>query len=352
MNVGIFGGGQLAKMIMLEGYKMGLRFNVYDPNDKAVSSYLSNEFFNYEFLDEKKIDEFFNINDVFTYEFENVEPSYLAKHTKKIPQGIEALKILQDRFLEKQFINSLSGVTTAKFWLGNDVENITYPCIVKTRRNGYDGKGQKFVKTKDELPSIDVNYVVEEFVEDIIEYSIIIGRNKNGKTYVYDPINNLHKKGILYRSTFAKNIDTEVKEKMIFKSKKIIEKLDYYGVLCVEFFVKEGNVYVNEVAPRVHNSGHMTIEASNISQFKLHLHCILGIPVPDIECYEDYFMINILGHDLEECEKMMIDEEFRNVNYHIYGKDSYVKNRKVGHMTFKGNDLLDKITKRVVGGVN
>ncbi len=354
MNIGIFGGGQLAKMIMLEGYKMGYGFNVYDPNGEAVSSKLAGNFYNYDFLDEKKIDEFFTINDIFTYEFENVEPSFLEKHIDKIPQGTMALKLLQDRLLEKEFINGLEGVNTVPYCLGNETEKATYPCIVKTRRNGYDGKGQYFVTSKEELPKdIDENYVIEKFINGITEYSIVIGRNKNGNMYTYTPLQNIHKKGILYQSCFASDIDNEIEEKMIFKAKEIIENLDYYGVLCVEFFVKDKDVYVNEVAPRVHNSGHLTIEASNISQFKLHLLCILGLPVPDIECYEDYYMINVLGHDLLETEKMMIDETYRNVSYHIYGKNSYDKNRKVGHMTFKDTDgLLENVKKHIVGGIN
>ncbi len=354
-SVGIFGGGQLAKMIMLEGYKMGYTFNVYDPNEQAVAKPLANEFYNDDFLNEEKIDKFFDINDVFTYEFENVNPDFLEKHKEKIPQGIEALKLLQDRYFEKNFINSLDGVKTVGFSLGDTTEEIKYPCLIKTRRNGYDGKGQFFVTKEEELDKsiLNENYVIEEFISGITEYSIVIGRDINGNTYAYEPINNVHKKGILYTSTFAKDIDNKIKNKMLEKAKLIIDNLDYVGVLCVEYFVKDENVYVNEIAPRVHNSGHLTIEASNLSQFKLHLLCILGLNIPDIKCFDNYYMVNVLGHDLESVEKMIFDKEFKNINYHIYGKNSYVKNRKVGHLTFENTEgLLDKVLERIVGGTN
>ncbi len=354
-SIGIFGGGQLAKMIMLEGYKMGYTFNVYDPNDQAVAKPLSNIFYNFDFTDEKQIDSFFEINDVFTYEFENIDPVFLEKHTTKIPQGVEALKLLQDRYFEKNFVNSLDGVKTVGFKLGNTSEEITFPCIIKTRRNGYDGKGQFLITKKEELKEelLNENYVIEDFIKDIVEYSIVIGRNANGETFSYEPIKNIHRKGILYESTFAKDINIDLKNKMLDKAKEIIKSLNYVGVLCVEYFVKGEEVYVNEIAPRVHNSGHITIEASNVSQFKLHLLCILGLNVPELKCYDNYYMVNVLGHDLETVEEMLLDKEFKNVNYHIYGKNSYVKNRKVGHITFEDiDDLQTKVTEKIVGGID
>ncbi len=350
-NVGIFGGGQLAKMIALEGYKMGLNFNIYDPNENACAKPLADKFFNYDFFNEKQIDEFILNNDVFTYEFENVEPLFLEKHKDKIPQGLEALKILQDRYLEKNFINNLDGVKTVKFSLANEKHNIQMPFIIKTRRNGYDGKGQFLIRSSEDLKEemLKEDYIIEEFIEGITEYSIVIGRNSKGQTYFYSPIKNIHKNGILFESTFANNLDETLKDKMSDKAKNIVEALDYKGVLCVEFFVKGEDVYVNEIAPRVHNSGHLTFEASNVSQFKLHILCILDKIVPDIECRDNYYMINVLGQNLKNVEKMMEDNEFRNCDFHIYGKNSYVENRKVGHITFKDEDgLLDKVKKYII----
>ncbi len=354
-NIGIFGGGQLAKMICIEGYKMGLNFNVFDPNENACCKPLADNFYKYDFLNEEKIDEFFKLNDIFTYEFENVKPDLLEKHKDKIPQGIEALKVLQDRYTEKTFVNELDGVKTVKFSLANEQNDIKVPFIIKTRRDGYDGKGQTLIKDLSEVNDefLNENYIIEEFIEDIVEYSIVIGRSATGETFNYSPINNIHKKGILHQSTFANDLDKELTQKMVSKAKNIIEALDYKGVLCVEFFVKGSDVYVNEIAPRVHNSGHLTFEASNVSQFKLHLLCILGMKVPKLECYDDYYMINVLGHDLDNVEKMQQDDKFKNCNFHIYGKNSYVKNRKVGHITFKNeNGLLENVKSIVVGGIN
>ncbi|MFV0440597.1 MAG: ATP-grasp domain-containing protein [Lachnospirales bacterium] len=351
-NIGIFGGGQLAKMIALEGYKMGLNFNIYDSNPIACAKPLADNFFANDYLDEKSISKFIETSDVFTYEFENIPPNLLEKYKDKIPQGVEALKTLQDRYVEKNFINELSGAKTVEFSLANENIDINVPFILKTRRLGYDGKGQHYIDDIEKLDKslLNENYIIEKAIENFVEYSIIIGRNITGETYVYEPIKNEHRKGILYESTFAKNLDSEIKNKMTSKAIDIIEALNYHGVLCIEFFVKDNDVFVNEVAPRVHNSGHLTIEASNISQFKLHLLCILGMKAPKIECYDDYFMINILGNDLKTVEEMQSQDEFKQCNFHIYGKNSYTKNRKVGHITFKNCDgLRDSIRDKVVG---
>ncbi len=353
-NIGIFGGGQLAKMICIEGYKMGLDFNIYDPNPMACSKSLANNFYVNDFLDEPKITEFIKENDVFTYEFENINPSLLEKYTDKIPQGIDALKLLQDRFTEKEFINKLDGVKTVPYVLASSEEKMDVPFIIKTRRNGYDGKGQFLITDLADLKQemLTDDYIIEKYIEGIEEYSIVMGRSTTGEIKSYEPIKNIHKKGILHQSTFSFDLDKSIKEKMIEKTRMIIEKLNYSGVLCVEFFVKNNEVFVNEVAPRVHNSGHLTIEASNVSQFKLHLQCILGMKLPDILCRKNYYMINILGHDLKNIEDIKNAELLKNCNVHIYGKKSYAKNRKVGHITFENKDnLLNKVKDIVVGGV-
>ncbi|MFV0503091.1 MAG: ATP-grasp domain-containing protein [Lachnospirales bacterium] len=348
-SIGIFGGGQLAKMIMVEGYKMGHTFNVYDSNISACSKPMANEFFNYSFTDQLKIDSFFNRSDVFTYEFENVDPTFLENYKNKIPQGVEALKLLQDRYTEKKFINNLPGVKTVKFCLASENINI-FPCIIKTRRNGYDGKGQHFFESKSYLNNnlLNNNNIVEEYMEGIEEYSLIIGRNLKGEIKSYPPIKNIHKNGILYESSFTKNIGDNIKSQMKHKAENIIDALNYNGVLCVEYFVRGNDIFVNEIAPRVHNSGHLTIEATNISQFKLHLYCILGLNIPDIECHYDYYMNNILGQNLKACEYMMQSEEFKNINYHIYGKNSDAINRKVGHITYKNiNNIHEKVNNQL-----
>lgn len=353
-NIGIFGGGQLAKMIAIEGYKMGLNFNIYDKNENACSKSLADNFYNYDFLDKEKVNEFFKINDVFTYEFENIEPDFLGEHENKIPQGLNALKLLQDRYTEKNFINKLDGAKTVDFCLANEDIKISKPYIIKSRRLGYDGKGQLLVKDGDNVSEsfYTDDYIVEDFLTDIKEYSIVMGRSITGEIAFYEPISNIHKKGVLYTSTFGTEVKRHLRLEMIAKTKEIITELNYYGVLCVEFFISNDKVYVNEVAPRVHNSGHLTFEASNVSQFKLHLLCILGLPLPKIECYDNFYMVNILGHDLKTVEKMQTQEEFSSCNFHIYGKNSYDTNRKVGHVTFKNNEnLLSKVKDIIKGTV-
>lgn len=352
-NIGIFGGGQLAKMIALEGYQMGLNFNIYDKNEDACSKSLASKFYNYDFLDKDKIADFFNDNDVCTYEFENISPNFLKEYEYKIPQGVKALELLQDRYTEKNFINSLDDIKSVNFSLADDI-NFNTPYIIKSRRNGYDGKGQIFVEDNTEIDNkfLTKDYIAEQFLPGIQEYSVVIGRSINGEIAFYEPIHNVHKKGILYTSNFADNIGTNIKDKMISNAKKIITALEYNGVLCVEYFVKDGQIYVNEIAPRVHNSGHLTIEGANISQFKLHLLCILGMPLPVINCYHEYYMINVLGQDLKYMESMQNDKFFSKCYFHIYGKDSNETNRKVGHITFKNSDnLLERVKLNINGTV-
>lgn len=353
MKLGIFGGGQLARMIALEGYKLGLEINIYDKNENACAKDLAKNFFNYDFLDEEKVDEFFALNDIVTYEFENIDPDFLKKHEAKIPQGVMALELLQDRFVEKNFINSLDGIKCVSFCLAN--ENIVEtPFILKTRRFGYDGKGQLLVtdKNTDIEKFKNENYIIEKYLENITEYSIVIARTRSGEMYNYEPLKNVHKKGILKTSTFEKYLDEDIKSKMIEKAKLIAEKLNYIGVLCVEFFVSNGEVYVNEVAPRVHNSGHITIEGANISQFMLHVHAIVDLPIPKISSYSKYYMVNVLGHDMKKMELMQKDKKFARCHFHNYGKNSYDTNRKVGHITFKdSDDLIFNILNNIKGAI-
>ncbi len=346
-KIGIFGGGQLAKMMALEGSYMGIGFNIYDPNPDSCGKNLGQKFFNKNFLDKGAITDFFNVSDVVTYEFENVRSDFFLPFQNKIPQGVKALQLLQDRFTEKKFINSLKGATTVNFQLASEEIKIEKPFILKTRRNGYDGKGQTLVKKDEIVPNeyLNDNYIIEEFLEgkNFQEYSIVMGRSKNEDIAYFPAFSNEHKDGILHISTI-KELDQSIVKQMINKTKEIILALDYYGVLCVEFFVIDDKVYVNEVAPRVHNSGHLTIEGCNISQFKLHMLCILGLPLPTIEYYPDYYMINVLGQHMNTVNKMIGNKDYKDVSFHIYGKNSNVTNRKVGHITFRNkNNLLNKI---------
>ncbi len=346
-KIGIFGGGQLAKMIAIEGSYMGLHFNIFDPNPFACGKSFGQNFFNKEFLDQQAIDDFFNCSHIVTYEFENVMSDFFLPYTEKIPQGIKALQLLQDRYTEKNFINSLKGVKTVNFQLANEDIKIPKPYIIKSRRNGYDGKGQQLINKDEEVDSrfLNENYIIEEFLQgtSFREYSIIMGRSTNGEFANYQPFANEHKNGILHISTIEK-IQDNIKQLMIDKTKEIITSLNYYGVLCVEFFVIDNKVYVNEVAPRVHNSGHLTIEGANISQFKLHILCILGLPLPTIVTYSNYYMVNLLGQHIKPLKKIINNKEYKDVNFHMYGKNSTINNRKVGHLTFQDtNNLLNKI---------
>lgn len=338
IKLGILGGGQLGLFIAESALKLNkeIEIHVYDTNEFAPAKDVANCFYYGSFTDRDKLTDFFSNVDIVTYEFENIDNSILPLLDEvNCPQGSLALETMQNRTMEKEWINKLPGVQTVPYQSTNDEIEITYPYIIKTNTEGYDGKGQFLIRRDEDLEKyLKPNMVLEKYLENIEEYSVLIARSKNGDIKTYPLLNNIHINQILYTSKFS-NLSEKLTNKMVDKAKQIVESLDYYGVLCVEYFVSEGEVYVNEVAPRVHNSGHITMDAANVSQFELHVRALLGMELPNIEIDESLAMINVLGHQMKAVEEL---KEIPG-QFYDYGKKSYKRDRKVGHINISIDNL-------------
>lgn len=343
MKIGILGGGQLARMLALAGYPLGLEFIVLDPSADAGATPLS-EHLHGDYDDQTLLAQLAEKADVVTYEFENVPAhvaQFLSEHTQVYPSA-NALAIAQDRLLEKNFCQQLN-IPTAKF---AQVDNLTdlqrvmpeigYPAILKSRRMGYDGKGQVVLKSADELAGAwesmqGVASIVEGFVAFTREVSIIAARRPSGEIAFYPLSENKHRGGILRVSEACREdtLQTQAEDYVT----RLLEALDYVGVIALELFEVDGCLVANEFAPRVHNSGHWTIEGSETSQFENHLRAILDLPLGSTKTRGFAGMVNFIG-DVPTSEQIL---SLDNAHLHLYAKQPR-KGRKVAHATVRADD--------------
>ncbi|MCK5388025.1 MAG: 5-(carboxyamino)imidazole ribonucleotide synthase [Candidatus Izimaplasma sp.] len=341
MNIGIIGGGQLGLMMAQAAKLLHHKIISLDPNPRCPLASFSDLHITASYNDLEKIEYLVSKSDVITYEFENVDLDLISKFEKLIPQGRRALEISKNRLLEKEMAEKL-GIKTAKFHKLSD-ENIEfYPCIIKTTTGGYDGKGQFVISNKEDLKSADFDinkeYIVEEYISFDYESSVIITRDSFGRIECFPtPINN-HKNNILNTSLVTKDFPMIVKKKMEEYSKKIIENLDYIGTMAIEYFITNEDVIFNELAPRPHNSGHYSIEGCSVSQFENHILAITNEVIKKPVLLNNTLMLNILGQDNTYIENA---KKTNNIYLHMYGKDEFITNRKMGHITFLRNDLED-----------
>lgn len=338
-KLGILGGGQLGKMLAQAARKLEfpVEVSIYDTSDYACAREDADRFHRGSFEDIEAIQRFAKDLDIITYEFENIPVEVVASLSHAI-QGSEALRILQNRLLEKEFIDSLPGIPCVPHAQVGPGFSMDYPFIVKTAQFGYDGKGQYLIKDADDLSHVKNDMVAERYFPTLTEYSMVIARSIDGTTTHYPTFENVHVDQILDTTRFA-TIDKGLEEQLFEKAKNIAQALDYIGVLTVEYFFTDGKLYVNEVAPRVHNSGHITLDAANISQFDLHLYSLLGITYPEITIDPDWCMVNVLGQHYMAVKGKSLPGKFYD-----YGKHSTTINRKVGHINGKLQylDLLKK----------
>jgi 5-(carboxyamino)imidazole ribonucleotide synthase len=337
MKIGIVGYGQLARMLYYAGLPLGLDFNFLCTT--KPEKYFSPESNVYS-LD--NVDLFLTNSDAISFETENIPWKILnsIKEHPKIYPSVNSIKICQDRFLEKSFLCDL-GIKTAAFYLlrdKKDVDNLPdsfeFPLLLKTTKGGYDGKGQAMVKSKQDILDIaeDFNehFILEQIVDFDTEVSIVGTRDKAGHMVFYPITENSHKDGIL-RTT----VTIDLPEKMIDKAKsylkRICEHLNYVGTIALELFVEGDKLIANEIAPRVHNSGHWSIDGTNCSQFENHVRAISSLPLKEI-LFKESAMINIIGNLPDLYEAMAIPE----VHVHLYHKEEKPK-RKLGHITATGN---------------
>jgi 5-(carboxyamino)imidazole ribonucleotide synthase len=345
VTIGILGGGQLGYMLALAGYPLDFHFRFLDPSPQApvgrVASRVTAEYTDFEALEK-----FAHGLALVTYEFENVPVEALRFLQKLVPvyPSAQALETAQDRRSEKLLFQKL-GIPTTKFAVINSagelhqtVKKIGLPAILKTCRLGYDGKGQWVLRTgediervKNEIPSAPL--ILEEFVKFSRELSILAVRARNGETAFYRLVENHHRDGILRLSLApAPRLTEALQREAEAAARRVLESLDYVGVLAIELFECNGRLLANEMAPRVHNSGHWTIEGAVTSQFENHLRAVSGLPLGDTGTLGFSAMLNLIGELPDSNELLSVP----GAHLHLYGK-SLRSGRKVGHVTVRAD---------------
>ena len=340
-TLGIIGGGQLGSMLAIAANKLEIKTVIFCDDIDAPAQKFSNDFVHGQYNDQNKIKEFISKVDVITYEFENIPYETLNEINKIKPvlPKPSVNRIIQHRLAEKDFINNLNIRTTRYVSIEkkselDSVEDLL-PGLLKTVTMGYDGKGQHPVHTLESLDSIDIDYskgyILEKLVKLKKEISIIITRFSNQKYEIYDPIENVHEDQILRNS----KIPAEISDKILNQSKlwatQIAEELKYVGTLCIEFFIdRNDNLYVNEIAPRVHNSGHLTINAYNVSQFENHVRAVCKLEQIPLQKKSNAEMLNIIGDQITHYRNKEFSE---NEFFFDYLKKDIKDKRKMGHLT-------------------
>jgi 5-(carboxyamino)imidazole ribonucleotide synthase len=340
-TLGIIGGGQLGSMLAAAANKLEIKTIVFCDDIDAPAQNFSNEFIYGQYNDEIKINEFVSKVDVITYEFENIPYETLNKINKIKPvlPRPSVNRIIQHRLAEKDFINRLNIRTTkyASIEKKSEMDPLKdlLPGLLKTVTLGYDGKGQHLVKDLEDLDSLDIDYAKGYILEKLVrlkkEISIIITRFDDERYEIYEPIENVHEDQILKHS----KIPAEINDKILLQSKlwakQISEELKYVGTLCVEFFVdRNDNLYVNEIAPRVHNSGHLTINAYNVSQFENHVRAVCQLEQISLKKITNAKMLNIIGDQITIYRNKKFET---NEFFFDYLKKEIKHKRKMGHLT-------------------
>ena len=354
MTIGILGGGQLGYMLALAGYPLGLHFRFLDPSPEAPVGRIANRV-TADFQDVQALEKFSHGLEVVTYEFENVPVAaakFLAERVPVYPPAA-ALEEAQDRLREKTLFRKLEIPTTdfvevaKRGDLDATVKQVGLPAVLKTCRMGYDGKGQWQLRTAEdvekaraELP--DAPLILEKFVPFTRELSILGVRGRSGEIAFYPLIENHHRGGILRLALApAPHLTAGLQQAAEQSARAVLEALDYVGVLCIEFFEVNGRLLANEMAPRVHNSGHWTIEGAVTSQFESHLRAILGLPLGSTAVAGVSAMINLIGEIPPSADVLHVP----NAHLHLYGKEPR-SGRKLGHVTLRA-DSTEKLQQRL-----
>ena len=358
-TIGVLGAGQLARMLALAGIPLGFKFLYVDPSHSSPASLLGEQIVA-PFEDATALQKLADSSDLITYEFENIPVSVVRKlaHTRSVFPPPIALESSQDRLLEKQFFNQ-HGIDTAPFYPVDDqpsleqaIAVLKLPLILKTRRFGYDGKGQFLVKSlEDAITAFNQlgqkGIIAEGFVKFDRELSCIAVRGIDGATFFYPLVENFHHEGILRLSLAPAQVHaTDLNLQASAQVGRILQALDYVGILAVEFFEKEGKLIANEMAPRVHNSGHWTIEGAETSQFENHIRAVAGLPLGDPKPRGFSAMINIIG-SMPDAAKVL---QIPGAHLHDYGKEPRA-GRKLGHLTIRA-DSLEELNRTLQENLN
>ncbi len=346
MIVGVLGAGQLGRMLALAGYPLGLRFRFLDPAPESPASHVTEQVVG-DYCDPGALDRFADGLDVVTYEFENVPVEAVRRLALRVPvyPPPVALEVAQDRLQEKRTLNSL-GIPTAPWEpvdspddLGHALAVLGVPAVLKTRRLGYDGKGQRVIRRPDEADAAwqtlgGVPLALEGYVQFERELSVLGVRSQDGEVRCYPVVENEHRHGVLRRSLApAPSVTETLQQEAESYVMRIMDQLDYVGVLAVELFEADGNLLANEIAPRVHNSGHWTIEGATTSQFENHVRAVAGLPLGVAAARGCSGMLNVLGTHPDVATVLRVP----GAHLHLYGKSAR-PGRKLGHVTVVAPD--------------
>ena len=340
ITLGIIGGGQLGSLLSVAANKLNINTVIFSDDKNSPAKNFTKNFISGNYDDEKLIKEFLSKVNVITYEFENIPYKILKKlnEIKPVLPKPEINKLIQNRYTEKDFLNK-NNIRTTRYSLIKDEDDIKIndgliPGLLKTCTLGYDGKGQFKIDKKENISSeIDFTkeYILEKFVKLKKEISVIITRFGHQRYEIYEPIENLHEDQILKHSKIPAQISEKIKNQATNWATIIAEELDYVGTLCVEYFIdNKDNLYANEIAPRVHNSGHLTINSHNVSQFENHIRAVCGLEKVKTKKIYNARMVNLIGNDIVDYRvKSFKDNEF----FFDYQKTEIREKRKMGHFT-------------------
>ena len=340
-TLGIIGGGQLGSMLAIAANKLEIKTIIFCDDIDAPAQNFSNEFIHGDYNNQNKIDEFVKKVDVITFEFENIPFETLNEINKSKPvlPRPSVNRIIQHRLAEKDFINKLNIRTTRYVSIEkkSEIESVQdmLPGLLKTTTLGYDGKGQYLIEKIEDLETLNIDfskgYILEKLVKLKKEISIIITRFDNKKYEIYEPVENLHEEQILKYSKIPAEIESKILEQSKLWAMQIAEELKYVGTLCVEFFIdRNDNLYVNEIAPRVHNSGHLTINAYNVSQFENHIRAVCKLEQIALKKISNAKMKNIIGNEISFYRNKKYEQ---NEFFFDYLKKEIKSKRKMGHLT-------------------
>ncbi|MCE8547277.1 5-(carboxyamino)imidazole ribonucleotide synthase [Ruegeria pomeroyi] len=341
-RIGILGGGQLGRMLSVAAARLGFVTHIYEPGANPPAGQVADRVTTAGYDDAAALAAFAASVDVITYEFENIptEALDILEAHRPIRPGREALRVSQDRLTEKSFLRDL-GLMTAPFADVTDLASleaaigeIGTPAILKTRRFGYDGKGQARLKSPGDAAAALADMagapaILEGFVQFTHEVSVIAARGLDGQVACFDPGENVHRDGILHTTTVPARLSAAQRTDAVLLAARILNALDYVGVMGVELFVTPAGLIVNEIAPRVHNSGHWTQNGCAVDQFEQHIRAVAGWPLGDGQRHADVVMENLIGADMDRVPELATE---RDLALHLYGKAEAKPGRKMGHV--------------------
>ncbi|MFC7322649.1 5-(carboxyamino)imidazole ribonucleotide synthase [Halobacillus campisalis] len=356
-TIGILGGGQLGRMMATAAKHMGYRIAVLDPTEDCPCAQIADIHIEANYDDIEAAQKLSEASDVITYEFENVDlqVARLFEEAGKLPQGAYPLEVTQNRSKEKA-VAVEAGLPVANYniiesydQLAAALPDMTFPVVLKTISGGYDGKGQLKLEMEEDVEDAKDflkeggTYIVEEWLAFDLEISQVFTRSIGGDITFFPIAENVHRQQILHETRVPATVSKKVADKAQEAATALAEKMNIVGTFAVEMFVKNKDIYINEMAPRPHNTGHYTIEACNVSQFEQHVRAICGLSLLPVHSFPSAVMVNVLGRHYDILVSRIGD--YYGFHFHDYGKKQSRPNRKMGHITLVGNDLeeIDEI---------